>query len=264
MAQGKYDQEVPIAGPEEVKGLAASFNQMAIQVQLSEQRLRNFVADVSHQLKSPLTSISGFAQAILDGTANDSDTRLRAAKVIEDESKRMIRQVDELLELSRMQSGQIQMTREAVNLTEVLEQCREIFSMRAEEKELLLRKDIEPLMPVASDIDRLEQVFSNLLDNALKHSPAGGEVSIIGRQITPDYVEIRVADSGPGIPREQVAHVFERFYQAGIVRTGVGLGLAIAKEIVLAHGGKIEVNSTPGERTEFIVRLPTSAPGSSA
>ena len=136
--------------------------------------------------------------------------------------------------------------------------------MRAEEKGLLLRKDIEPLMPVAGDIDRLEQVFSNLLDNALKHSPAGGEVSIIGRQTTPDYVEIRIADSGPGIPREQIAHVFERFYQAGTVRTGVGLGLAIAKEIVLAHGGKIEVNSTPGERTEFIVRLPTSAPGSSA
>lgn len=123
MAQGQYDQEIPVAGPEEVKGLAVGFNQMARQVELSQQRLRNFVADVSHQLRSPLTSIRGFAQAILDGTASDSETRLRAAQVIEDESKRMIRQVDELLELSRVQSGQIQMVREPVDIKELLEHC---------------------------------------------------------------------------------------------------------------------------------------------
>lgn len=135
--------------------------------------------------------------------------------------------------------------------------------MRAEEKVLVLRTEIEPLMSVVGDIDRLEQAFSNLLDNAIKHSPAGGEISIIGRQATADSVEISVVDSGPGIPPEHLAHVFERFYQAGKVRTGVGLGLAITKEIVLAHGGKIEVNSTPGQGTEFIVRLPTSAPSPS-
>ncbi len=263
MAQGKYDQEIPVAGPEEIKGLAVGFNQMAKQVKLSQQRLRNFVADVSHQLRSPLTSIRGFAQAILDGTASDSDTKLRVAQVIEDEPKRMIRQVDELLELSQMQSGQIQMAREAVDIKELLEHCQEIFSMRAEEKVLVLRTEFEPLMSVVGDIDRLEQVFSNLLDNAIKHSPAGGEINIIGRQTTADSVGITVADSGPGIPPEQLAHVFERFYQAGEVRTGVGLGLAITKEIVLAHGGKIEVNSTLGKGTEFIIRLPTSTPSPS-
>jgi len=156
LAQGQYDQEIPAAGPEEVKGLAVGFNQMARQVKLSQQRLRDFVADVSHQLRSPLTSIRGFAQAILDGTAGDNDARLRAAQVIEDESKRMIRQVDELLELSRIQSGQIQMAREAVDMGELLEHCREIFSLRAEEKGLLLRTEIELLKPVVGDIDRLE------------------------------------------------------------------------------------------------------------
>ena len=232
---------------------------MAGQLKQSQQQLRPFVADVSHQLKSPLTSIQGFAQAILDGTAGDSDTKLRAAQVIADESKRMMRQVDELLELSRIQSGQIQMARETVNIKELLEHCRDIFTVRAEEKGLTLKTEIEPQIVVVGDIDRLEQVFSNLLDNAIKHSPAGGEVGIIGRQSTGDFIEIAVVDSGQGIPPEQLPHVFERFYQAGEVRTGVGLGLAIAKEIVLAHGGKIEVNSAPGEGAEFTVTLPTVA-----
>jgi len=259
MAQGQYDQEVPVAGPKEVRGLAATFNKMARQVKMSEQRLRYFVADVSHELRSPLTSIRGFAQAMLDGTAGDSDTRSRAAQVIEDESKRMIRQVDELLELSRMQSGQIQMAREPVDMKDLLEHCQEIFTIRAEEKGVLLGTQIEPLMPVVGDIDRLEQVFSNLLDNALKHSPAGGEVNITGRNTATDTVEITVADSGPGIPPEQLPYVFERFYQAGGVRTGSGLGLAIVREIVVAHGGEIEASSAPGVGTEFRVSLPTIA-----
>jgi len=258
MAEGQYDQEIPIAGPKEIQGLAVRFNEMARKVKQSQQQLRHFVADVSHQLKSPLTSIQGFAQAMLDGTAADSDTRLKATKVIDDESKRMIRQVDELLELSRMQSGQLQMARELVDVKELLLHCQEIFALQAEEKGILLKTEIEPLMPVVGDVDRLEQVVSNLLDNALKNTPAKGEVHIISRNSTDSFVEITVADSGPGIPPEQLPYVFERFYQAGGLRTGVGLGLAIAREIVLAHGGKIEVSSNPGEGTKFMVTLPAS------
>lgn len=263
IAQGQYDQKIPVAGPREVKDLAIRFNEMASRVNQSQQQLRHFVADVSHQLKGPLTSIQGFAQAILDGTADDSDAKLKAARVINDESRRMIRQVDELLELSRMQSGQIQMARELVDIKELLLHCQEIFIMRAEEKTILLRTEIEPLMPVVGDADRLEQVFSNLLDNALKNTPNKGEVCITGRNSTTNSIDITVADNGPGIPPEQLPYVFERFYQAGGLRTGVGLGLAIAREIVLTHGGKIEANSNPGEGTRFTVTLPASATGSS-
>ena len=231
---------------------------MAKQVKQAQQRLRYFVADVSHELRSPLTSIRGFAQAMLDGTTKDRNTRLRAAQVIEDESKRMIRQVDELLELSQMQSGQIQMAREPVDIKELLEHCQEIFTIRAEEKGLTLQIETEPLKLVIGDIDRLEQVFSNLLDNAFKHSSDGGEVKISARNTATNYVEATVADSGPGIPPEQLPYVFERFYQASGVRTDTGLDLAIAREIVLAHGGKIEVNSTPGEGAEFIITLPAA------
>jgi len=264
ISRGNYEQEVPVAGPKEVKGLAVSFNQMAKQVKGSQQMLRDFVADVSHELRSPLTSIKGFAQAIVDGTAKDKEAQLKAASVIEDESKRMMRLVEELLEFSRLESGQIKMVKEPVDLKDLLHQCHEIFLMRAKEKKIQLRTEIEPLSPVTGDIDRLEQVFNNLLDNALKHTPSGGKVGILARQPHPNVVEIAVNDTGPGIPGEQLRHVFERFYRADTsagkagAGTGTGLGLAIARQIVRAHGGDINIKSTLGKGTEFLVRLPAS------
>jgi len=260
MAQGQYGQEVPVAGPEEVKGLALAFNHMARQVKLSQQRLRNFVADVSHELRTPLTAIRGFAQAMVDGTAKDSEAQSRAAQIIQDESMRMIRLVDDLLELSRIEFRQIQMSREPVDIVGLLEHCHELFAMQAEEKGVTLRMELETVPHIVGDIDRLEQVFSNLLDNALKHTPEGGSVSILARKASADLVEITVADTGPGIPPEQLPYVFERFYRADALtgKTGTGLGLAIAREIVRAHGGDIEARSAPGAGAQFIVRLPVS------
>ena len=126
---------------------------------------------------------------------------------------------------------------------------------------MLLKIKAESLVTVMGDIDRLEQLFSNLLDNAIKNTPAGGEVHVISHKLTGNYVEIKVTDSGPGIPPEQLPYIFERFYQVTGFRTGVGLGLAIAKEIALAHSGTIEAKSEPGEGAEFIVRLPTEVSG---
>jgi signal transduction histidine kinase len=258
IAQGEYDHRIPVTGIRETQELAASFNDMAEQVKQSQRQLRHFVADVSHELKSPLTAIQGFAQALVDGTAGDNDTRLKAARIINDESRRMRRQVDELLELARMQSGQLKINHEPVDLGELLEHCHELFSIQAQEKETRLKTEVGKPMIVSGDADRLEQLFSNLLDNAIKNSTAGGEVNVIGQNLDGCYVEIRVTDSGPGIPPEQLPHVFERFYQVTGVRTGVGLGLAIAREIVTAHGGTITASSEPGEGAEFIVKLPAS------
>ncbi|MCJ7828283.1 MAG: HAMP domain-containing histidine kinase [Dehalococcoidia bacterium] len=260
IARGNYEQQVPVAGPKEVKGLATSFNQMSKQVKHSQQMLRDFVADVSHELRSPLTSIKGFAQAMVDGTAKGKEAQLKAATVIEDESKRMMRLVEELLEFSRLESGQITMVKEPVDLKELLHQCYEIFLMHAEEKGVKLKKDIEPLPPIIGDIDRLEQVFSNLLDNALKHTPSGGDINIIARHPNPNFAEISITDTGPGIPAEQMRHVFERFYRAdpSAGKAGAGLGLAIARQIVLAHRGDIMAKSILGKGTEFVVRLPAS------
>jgi len=259
IARGRYDYELPVEGPKEVKGLALSFNQMTNQVRHSQQMLRNFVADVSHEMRSPLTSIRGFAQAMIDGTARDSESQAKAARIIEDESKRMMRLVDELLELSKIESGQIKMVKEPVDLGELMRHCQEIFSRQAEENGLQLVVNIESLPPVVGDIDRLEQVFNNLLDNAMKHTSAEGVVSVSACQLSAGLVEVTVADTGTGIPPEQLSYVFERFYRADAsAKTSTGLGLAIAREIVRAHGGDIRVNSAVGKGTEFLVRLPAS------
>lgn len=257
ISRGQYGGEIEVSGPKEIRGLALTFNEMSRQVKEAQERLRHFVADVSHQLKSPLTSIHGFARAITDGTAADSETIEKSAGIIQDESRKMMRQVDELLELARMQSGQVVIARDLVDLEGLLKQCREIFIPRVEEKELHLTMDICLLPQIYGDFDRLEQVFNNLLDNAIKNSPVGGEIRIEAKK-TAEAVVIRVVDSGPGIPPEQIPYVFQRFYQAIGVRTGVGLGLAIAREIILAHDGDISVSSTPGEKTEFTVRVPYS------
>ncbi|MDY6892227.1 MAG: HAMP domain-containing sensor histidine kinase [Chloroflexota bacterium] len=258
VAQGRYGQEIPLTGPAEVRGLARAFNQMSRQVQLSQQRLREFLADVSHELRTPLTSIRGFAQAIADKTASDSEAQARAAQIIEDESKRVIRLVDELLELSKIESGQIEMLREPVDVTALLENCQEIFALRVQENNIRLQSDLEQLPHIVGDSDRLEQVFSNLLDNALKHTPSGGDVNIGGRQTSSGFVEIVVADSGPGIPPQELPNVFRRFYKADAGGAGTGLGLAIAREIVRAHGGDIEARNVPVGGAEFTVRLPVS------
>jgi signal transduction histidine kinase len=260
IAQGDYSQRVPEEGPEEIKELAVSFNHMTGEVEQAQTRLRHFVADVSHELKSPLTSIQGFAQALLDGTAADEETQTRAIQIIQSESKRLKRQVDELLELSRMQSGQARLIKERVDINDILSRSIEIYAVQAGEKHVELRLHAKPRLTVMGDADRLEQVFNNLLDNAIKNSPPGAAVNITGSQGS-DTVQITVSDSGPGIPADHLPHVFERFYQVPGVRTGVGLGLTIAREIVLAHGGTIEVSSPPCEGARFTVSLPLAPAG---
>ena len=258
MAGGKYDQAIPLEGPGEVRELASSFTDRAARVKDSQQALRDFVADVSHELRTPLTSIRGFAQAIQDGTAQSQEASARAAAIIEEEAKRMIRLVNNLLQLSRLESGQLEIKKEPVDLLEVIQQCQEVFSIRAEEKQIFLVTDLEPLSAVSGDFDRLEQVFGNLLDNAIKHTPRGGTVTLRGRNITAETVQVSVTDSGPGIPPEQLQHVFQRFYRGygPGERGGTGLGLAISHQIVLAHGGDIRVSSPAGQGAEFTVRLP--------
>ena len=258
IARGQFDQEVAETGPKEVKGLARSFNQMARQVKHSQQQLRHFVADVSHQLRTPLTSIQGFSQALLDGTASDQASKTKSANIINEEAGRMRRQVDELLELARMQAGQLRLIKETIDINELLAHCHEVFAVMAEEKEIKIRIEAESAMTVIGDADRLEQVLSNILDNALKNSPTQSEVEIIGCKLEGGQVEIRIIDCGPGMPAEQLDYVFERFYQAGGLRSGAGLGLAIAREIIIAHGGRIEAQSEPGAGAEFIIRLPSS------
>jgi two-component system OmpR family sensor kinase len=275
ITRGDYEQTVPVSGPSEVRRLAQDFNHMAHQVRASRDAQRDFVANVSHELKTPLTSIQGYSQAILDGTADDPEIVQRSAGIIHDESERMGRLVTELLDLARIESGQVEMRHEPVNLQALLANIVERFQLRAADAGIELESQVADLPPLAGDGDRLAQVFTNLLDNALKHTPQGGKVMVTAKLLTPSgvrrlkkawpqAVEVAVSDSGQGIPAEDLSRVFERFYQVEKSRrhTGsVGLGLAITREIIEAHGGSIRAESIVGLGTRFTVMLPVRAPG---
>jgi signal transduction histidine kinase len=269
---GDYDQSVPIEGSREFKELASDFNQMAQQVRGTQQIQRDFLANVSHELKTPLTSIQGFAQAIQDGAAGDSTSIRKSATIIYDEATRMNRMVGELLDLARIETGQIVMRHESVQLDQLLQNVSERLALRAQQGGVALYADIAAGLPaIAGDGDRLAQVFSNLIDNALKHTPSGGKVTVAARLLSGSSavkrgkplsgVEISVADTGVGIPPEDLTHIFERFYQVDKSRVksrpgSLGLGLAIVKEIVTAHGGTIHAESIVGLGTKFVVWLP--------
>lgn len=268
IARGNYDQTLDITSPDEVGRLAASFNTMVREVKASRQAQRDFVANVSHELKTPLTSIQGFSQAILDGTADDEISRHRAVEIISSEADRMSRLVDELLDLARIESGQIKMLREPVDLANVLETCVEELALQAREGNVELILDVPTLPPITGDKYRLAQVFTNLLANALKHTPPAGKVTVKAQEVKktrkraglPSAIEITVTDTGVGIPPEDLPHIFERFYQVDKSRASkgkeVGLGLTIAKQIVEAHEGMISVESVKDLGTKFTVSLP--------
>jgi len=264
LAEGHY-QPVPADGPQEARLLAQAFNDMARRVEASQRSQRDFVANVSHELKTPLTSIQGFAQAIVDGTASDTASIRNAAQIIADEASRMHRLVRILLDLARLDAGTADLQHEAVDVSALLHAIIARFQPQAEQAQTRLTLETEPDLIITGDSDRLSQVFINLLDNALKHTPQG-EVHVRAFR-TPKGVEIRIQDTGEGIPTEILPRIFERFYRGDKARSGgenAGLGLAIAQEIIRAHGGQITAESIHGQGSVFVVKLPNHPPDAPA
>lgn len=262
LAAGKHEP-ILVEGPAEVKEFARSFNEMSARVQTTQQSQRELVANVSHDLKTPLTSIQGFAQAILDGTANTPEKLSQAAGVIYTEADRMHRMVLDLLELARMDAGIADFKRQHVDLANLLKGLAEKLSPQANQAQVNLRSEIEALPIITGDEDRLVQAFTNLVDNAIKFTPAHGEIVLRGIQNT-GQVEVSISDTGSGIPDEDLPHIFDRFYQADKSRSpgrrGSGLGLSITSEIIRAHRGTITALSLPSKGSTFIVTLPISLP----
>ena len=263
------DQAKPLRlqGPAEVQELVGAFNQMTARVQAGQQAQREFVANVSHELKTPLTSIQGFSQAILDGTAATPAEQKQSAQIIFDEAARMHRLVLTLLDLARLEGGIADLKRAPVDLTALLKGIGERFAPQARQAGIQLQVQAAGLPALTGDGDRLAQVLTNLVDNALKFTPSGGLVRLSAVRAG-DLIEIRVTDTGAGIPPEVLPRIFERFYQADPARQagkkhGAGLGLAIVREIVRAHGGKISVRSAVGQGSEFTVQLPLANPDAS-
>lgn len=249
------------SGPHEVQDLTRAFNSMIARVESSQQSQRDFVANVSHELKTPLTSIQGFSQAILDDTADTPEARKQAAQIIYNEAGRMHRMALDLLDLAKLEAGTADLKMVAVDIHALLQNIVEKLTPQAQKAAISLRLDVPSTLPtLIGDGDRLAQVFTNVVDNALKFTPANGQVTLVAATAG-EEMEISITDTGPGVPKEALPRLFDRFYQvdpsrAGGEGHGAGLGLAIVKEIVEAHGGRISVRSEVGHGTTFVIHLP--------
>lgn len=283
MAEGDYEQAVRATGQDEVARLAGSFNRMAREVERSRQSQRDLIANVSHDLKTPLTSIQGFSQAMLEGAIHDQQGYQRAAQIIKDEAEGMGELIDRLLDLARFDAGEVIHERVAIRPAELVGRMVARFEPVAAEEGLALTYSISGKLPtVEGDKARLEQALSNLIDNAIRYTPAGGRIELragelhyrggrppkelpcgMPRQKPKDgrWLAITLQDTGIGIAEQDIPRIFERFYRADKSRgssKGAGLGLAIAKEIVEAHGGMIGVTSQPGQGSCFSILLPVA------
>ncbi len=259
VARGDYSAQAPVSGPPEARSLAESFNRMTAEVLAADTAQRDFLSNVSHDLKTPLTSIQGYAQAIIDGAAEDTDA---AARIIYEEAGRLNRMVVELTDLERLQAGRLSMASDNIDMAQLSAGVVQSLNVVAEKQGVRIESSVEAVPLVVGDGDRLAQVLMNLISNALNFTPAGGIVRVsVERGGAGAVVSIR--DSGVGIAREELSRVFERFYQVDKARgpqRGAGLGLAIAREIVEAHGGRITVNSRGRDKgAEFRVWLPGGA-----
>lgn len=259
LADGKSAQ-VSEEGPLEVRELAHSLNEMMRKVQAGQRAQRDFIANVSHDLKTPLTAIQGFAQAILDGTAQSPEALKNAASVIYNEASRMYRLVLDLLTLARFDAGTADLVFEKVDPQDLLRETVRRFFPQAQKAGVTLRLEDAPLPALLADGERLMQALANLLDNALKYTPSGGTIVLRGK-VEGNHLLLEVQDTGKGIAPEEQTRIFERFYRGNRSRSqegdqSSGLGLPIVREIVRAHGGEVRLQSEIGKGSCFTLILP--------
>ena len=256
---GDFTYRIPVHGKDEVAELATSLNNMAVSLSSVEGMRRSFVANVSHELKTPMTTIAGFIDGILDGTIPD-EKRNHYLKIVSDEVKRLSRLVKSMLDLSRIDNGELHLKPVAYDLTEQACTVLLSFEQRIEDKDIRV-EGLEdcPRIDVTGDFDLLGQVIYNLVDNAVKFIDVGGTLSVsIERRDGRVYCAVR--NTGAGIPAQEMPHIFERFYKSdrsrSLDKNGMGLGLYIVKTVINLHHGEIVVRSVEGEYTEFEFWLP--------
>jgi two-component system sensor histidine kinase BaeS len=250
LARGAHPEPVPVEGASEIATLAGAFNDLAAQLQRAQEAERSFLLSVSHELKTPLTAIRGYAEAVEDGAVDPRD----AAATVAAEARRLERLVRDLLDLAQMNRTDFSVHNTEIDLGEVAEDAVRRYEQQAESFGVALHAVGDGPAPAIADADRVLQVVSNLVENALRLTPPGGEVRVVA---APGV--LRVEDTGPGLAEEDADRAFERFYlheRYGLERkVGTGLGLAIVKELTLAMGGAVDVESRPGTLTVFTVRL---------
>jgi two-component system sensor histidine kinase VicK len=267
MADGDFSRKINVESEDEIGILAKTFNDMATQIEFmleelkkAEKLRREFVANVSHELRTPLTSIRTYAETMSDHQEIPQETEEEFLRVIINESDRMTKIVQDLLELSRFDSGTSVLSNEEFSIERSVRDIYAAIALGAKKHNQELNLELEWKLPkIRGDRARIEQVLMNIMSNALKYTPDGGRIDIYSGSSGAD-VWVRIEDTGVGIPPEDLVRVFDRFYRVDKARTresgGTGLGLSIAKEIVTRHGGDIKIDSTPGEGTSVTVILP--------
>jgi signal transduction histidine kinase len=251
LARGLAPSPVPVEGPNELRALATSFNEMAEQLRKARDAERSFLLSVSHELKTPLTAIRGYAEALDD----EAVTVDEAVETIRLESARLERLVHDLLDLARMNKAEFSIRSEPIDLGDAAREVYRRYEQHARAFDVRLEVEADEVAPAQGDSDRILQVVSNLVENALRLTPAGGVVRVVAepRRLT-------VVDTGPGLRPDELPRAFERFFlysRYGNERpVGTGLGLAIVKQLAEGMGGSVEVESEPGRQTRFRVTLP--------
>jgi two-component system, OmpR family, phosphate regulon sensor histidine kinase PhoR len=224
---------------------------------------KEFVGNVSHELRTPLSLIKGFAQTLLDGAKDDAEQSTRFLQKIDKHSDRLLFLIEDLLAISRLESGQVALNVQPVSLRETAQRVLDDLGALATTRKTILENNIPPEILVWADADRLQQVFFNLTENAIKYGKSEGRVILTARGVAGQKIEVVVTDDGPGIPSDALGRVFERFYRVDRARSresgGTGLGLAIVKHIVQAHGGEAWVKSELGRGAAFHFTLPKQA-----
>lgn len=241
-----------------VSGLITVLHDITEQEKIDMER-REFVSNVSHELRTPLTTMRSYLEALADGAWEDKEIAPRFLTVTQNETERMIRLVNDLLKLSKMDSRDYQLNKEWVNIIEYFHHVIDRFEMAKEQNVTFKRKLPNADLFVEVDLDKLTQVLDNIISNALKYSPEGGQITFRARELN-EMIELSISDQGMGIPKDNLKKIFERFYRVDKARTrkmgGSGLGLAIAKEMVEAHGGEIWARSEEGKGTTIYLTLP--------
>ncbi|HEY2942976.1 MAG TPA: HAMP domain-containing sensor histidine kinase [Vicinamibacteria bacterium] len=252
IAEGDYSARVREHGPPSLRMVGGAFNSMAARLGLQDRQRRHLMADIAHELRTPLSVIQGRLEGLLDGVYPRDDARLN--EVLE-ETRILARLVEDLRTLANAESGMLALQREPTDAAILIQDVVSSLSPEADRRRVSLRVDVPSDLPLLSiDPLRIREVLANLLSNALPHTPAGGVVSITARVVDQRLV-VTVADTGSGIATEDLPRIFDRFYK-GVQSRGSGLGLTIARNLVTAHGGEISAESRPGQGTTITFTLP--------
>jgi len=257
ISEGDLAQEVPIRSRDELGELAEAFNRMSSELSRSINARKQMTADIAHELRTPLSLILGHAEAVHDGVLDPTRENF---EIVREEAERLEHLINDLRTLSLADAGELSIALQTIEPERLINEVVTPYQYQTQRKNITLHVDVAaPLSTLEVDPGRITQVLTNILDNAMRHTPENGQIVLSARQ-TDDWIEFAIQDSGPGVPQDKLEHIFGRFYRIDASRQredgGSGLGLAIAKSIIQAHNGELSAESEPGQGLKIIVRLP--------